>query len=109
MATGCALISPRQKTLSLNKHKTKRQMQLHDKTSNSAQGILKMVSEFFPVGIIGLGLASSTILLEIFLGDSLTTLSMFYLASNCGPKHMLIKKNWGSYTSKRDTSGEFHT
>ena len=44
-------------------------MQLHAKTNNSTQGILKMVSEFFPVGIIGLGLASSTILLEIFLGD----------------------------------------
>ena len=39
------------------------------KTSNNTQGILKMVSEFFPVGIIGLGLASSTILLKIFLGD----------------------------------------
>ena len=39
------------------------------KTSNSRQGTLKMVSEFSHVGIIGLGLASSTILLEIFLGD----------------------------------------
>ena len=28
-----------------------------------------MVSEFSPAGIIGLGLTSSTILLEIFLGD----------------------------------------
>ena len=28
-----------------------------------------MVSEFSPAGIIGLGLASSTFLLEIFLGD----------------------------------------
>ena len=39
------------------------------KTSNNRQGILKMVSELSPAGIIGLGLASSTILLEIFLGD----------------------------------------
>ena len=39
------------------------------KTSNSRQGTLKMVSEFSPAGIIGLGLASSTILLDIFLGD----------------------------------------
>ena len=39
------------------------------KTSNSTQGILRMVSEFSPAGIIGLGLTSSTILLEIFLGD----------------------------------------
>ena len=39
------------------------------KTNNSRQGTLKMVSEFSPAGIIGLGLASSTILLEIFLGD----------------------------------------
>ena len=39
------------------------------KTSNSRQGTLKMASEFSPAGIIGLGLASSTILLEIFLGD----------------------------------------
>ena len=40
-------------------------------TSNSRQGTLKMVAEFFPAGIIGLGLASSTstILFEIFLGD----------------------------------------
>ena len=39
------------------------------KANNSRQGTLKMVSEFSPVGIIGLGLASSAILLEIFLGD----------------------------------------
>ena len=39
------------------------------KTSNSTQGILKMVSKFSPSGIIGLGLSTSTILLEIFLGD----------------------------------------
>ena len=39
------------------------------KTNNSRQGTLKMVSEFSPAGIIDLGLASSTILLEIFLED----------------------------------------
>lgn len=39
------------------------------KTNDSQQGILKMVSEFSPAGIIGLGLSTSTILLEIFLGD----------------------------------------
>ena len=39
------------------------------KTSNNTQGIFKMVSEFSPAGIIGLGLLTSTILLEIFLGD----------------------------------------
>ena len=41
------------------------------KTSNTRQGTLKMVFEFSPAGIISLGLASSTstILLEIFLGD----------------------------------------
>ena len=39
------------------------------KTSNSQQGVLKMVSEFSPAGIIGVGLPSSTILLEIILGD----------------------------------------
>ena len=39
------------------------------KTNNSRQGTLKMVSEFSLAGIIGLGLASSMILLEIFLGD----------------------------------------
>ena len=52
------------------------------KTSKSTHSILKMVSVFSPVGIIGLGLGSSTILLE-----------MFYLASNSsGTKHMKNKK-----------------
>ena len=49
------------------------------KTSNSTKGILKMVSEFSPVGIIGLGLASSMILLEIFLGDFVDVLPGFKL------------------------------
>ena len=39
------------------------------KTGNDKQGSLKMVSEFPPTGIIGLGLSVSTILLEIVLGD----------------------------------------
>ena len=39
------------------------------KTSNSQPGVLKMVSEFAPAGIIGVGLPTSTILLELFLGD----------------------------------------
>ena len=39
------------------------------KTGNGKRGSLKMVSEFPPVGIIGLGLSVSTILLEIVLGD----------------------------------------
>ena len=39
------------------------------KTSNSPLGILKMISEFAPAGIIGVGLPTSTILLEIVLGD----------------------------------------
>ena len=39
------------------------------KTSNSRPGILKMVSEFAPVGIFGVGLPTSTILLELVLGD----------------------------------------
>ena len=39
------------------------------KTGNGNRGSLKMVSEFPPAGIIGLGLSVSTILLEIVLGD----------------------------------------
>ena len=39
------------------------------KTSNGQPGILKMVSEFAPVGITGVGLPTSTILLELVLGD----------------------------------------
>ena len=39
------------------------------KTSNSQSGILKMVSEFAPAGIIGAGLPASRILLELVLGD----------------------------------------
>ena len=39
------------------------------KTSNNRQGVLKMVSEFAPAWIIGVGLPTSTILLELFLGD----------------------------------------
>ena len=39
------------------------------KTSNSRPGILKMVSEFAPAGIIDVGLPTSTILLELVLGD----------------------------------------
>ena len=65
VAPGCALISPRPKTSLEAQDKLSYIL----KTSNSRQGTLKMVSEFFPAGIIGLGQASSTILLEIFLGD----------------------------------------
>ena len=40
------------------------------KTSNSREGILKMVSEFSPAGIIGAGKEqTSTILLGVILGD----------------------------------------
>ena len=39
------------------------------RTGNNRQGILKMVSEFSPVGIIGMGLPTSTSLLEVILGD----------------------------------------
>ena len=39
------------------------------KTGNDKRGSLKMVSEFPPAGIVGLGLSVSTILLEIVLGD----------------------------------------
>ena len=39
------------------------------KTSNSREGILKMVSEFSPAGIIGAGIPTSTILLEVILRD----------------------------------------
>ena len=50
------------------------------KTSNSRQGVLKMVSEFGPPGIIGLGLPTSTILLEIFLGDRPDNFFFFFLS-----------------------------
>ena len=36
---------------------------------NSRPGVLKMVSEFTPAGIIGVGLPTSTILLELVLED----------------------------------------
>ena len=40
------------------------------KTSNSREGIIKMVSEFSPAGIIGAEKEpTSTILLEVILGD----------------------------------------
>ena len=39
------------------------------KTGNGKRESLKMVSEFPPAGIIGLGLSVATILLEIVLGD----------------------------------------
>ena len=39
------------------------------KTGNGKRGSLKMVSEFPPAGIVGVGLSVSTILLEIVLGD----------------------------------------
>ena len=39
------------------------------KTVNGKRGSPKMVSEFPPAGIVGLGLSVSTILLEIVLGD----------------------------------------
>ena len=67
MAPGYALISPRQKNIIIEEAQDKCSYML--KTSNYTQGNLKMVSEFSPAGIISLGLASSTILLEIFLGD----------------------------------------
>ena len=48
------------------------------KTGNDKRGSLKIISKFPPAGIIGLGLSGSTILLEIVL--VLTTSSMYYLA-----------------------------
>ena len=39
------------------------------KTSFRRPGVLKMVFEFAPAGIIGVGLPASTILLELVLGD----------------------------------------
>ena len=39
------------------------------KTNNAQQGVLRIVSKFSPAGIIGLGLVTSTILLEMVLGD----------------------------------------
>ena len=39
------------------------------KMSNIREGILKMVSKFSPAGIIGAGIPTSTILLEVILGD----------------------------------------
>ena len=39
-------------------------------TNNTRQGVLKMVSEFYPSGLIGLGLVNTqSILLEIRLGN----------------------------------------
>ena len=39
------------------------------KTNNARQGVLRIVSKFSPAGIIGLGLVTSTILLEMVIGD----------------------------------------
>ena len=39
------------------------------KTSNSRQEVLKMVSEYSPAGIIGLGLVTSIMFLEVVLRD----------------------------------------
>ena len=39
------------------------------KTGNGKRGSLKMVSEFPPAGIVGLGLSVSTILFKVVLGD----------------------------------------
>ena len=39
------------------------------KTGNSREGILKMISKFSPAGIIGAGIPTTTILLEVILGD----------------------------------------
>ena len=47
VAPGCALISPRQKNIIIEEAQDKCSYML--KTSNSTQGILKMVSEFSPV------------------------------------------------------------
>ena len=64
MNSGTRLCSyiPRPKALLWKKHKT-------NSGTSLKQDTLKTVSEFSPAGIIGLGLVSSTILLEIFLGD----------------------------------------
>ena len=61
------LLYPRDKNIVIEEAQDKLSYIL--KANNSRQGTLKMVFEFSPAGIIGLGLASSTILLEIFLGD----------------------------------------
>ena len=59
---GCGSNVPRTKNMVVSKLYTL-------KTSNSRPGILRMVSEFAPAGIIGVGLPTSTILLELVLGD----------------------------------------
>ena len=66
MAPGCALISRDQKHCYWIAQK---KLSYILKISNNRQGTLKIVSTSSPAGITGLGLASSTILLEIFLGD----------------------------------------
>ena len=68
------------------------------KTSNSRPGVLKMVPEFAPAGIIGVGLPTSTILLELVLGDLLL---MSYPGSrSSGPKRTRIKR-WGPISEYR--------
>ena len=53
---------PRTKNVVVSEHYTL-------KTSNSRPGVLKMVSEFAPAGIISVGLPTSTILVELVQGD----------------------------------------
>ena len=66
------------------------------KTSNSQEGILKMVSEFPPTGIIGAGKEpASTVLLEVILGDHLTTSSKYCPASSSSGPARTRKKNLG--------------
>ena len=68
------------------------------KTGNGKRGSLKMVYEFPPAGIIGLGLSVSTILLEMVLGDRpddfVDVLPGFKLK---WPQKLRKSRGWNSY------------
>ena len=78
------------------------------KTSNSREGILKMVSEFSPAGIIGTGKEpTSTILLEVILRDPPDDFVEVLLQAQVDQRAR-AKRTWGLHQSSGATCGALY-
>ena len=78
------------------------------KTSNSREGIIKMVSEFPPPGIIGAGIPTSTILLEVILGDPPDDFVEVLPGLKLVDLRACAKRTWGLDQSSGTTSGALY-
>ena len=78
------------------------------KTSNSREGILKMVSEFSPAGPIGAGIPTSTILLEVILGDPPDDFVEVLPGFKLVDQRACTKRTWDLHQSSGATCGALY-